>query len=301
MIQVKAGKRKVVASALTFCFFLQQSFCLQVAATNISGVTGNNGIFNIDPTASNGDIGFRKYQDFDLSKGDIANLIFHDYTSGKDISTFVNFVDNTINIQGIVNAVNANGALNGGGHAVFVSPNGMIVGSSGVINVGSLSVLTPEQQSYEKYKSDLSNPSLIKDYESRLSTPGNGSVTIDGKVLARDFININAADVNISNSGVLLAGVKDNTKLLSNLQAEKLFNQLVNTENVNTANQFANDKGSIVITSYGDNGGTNISGIMKNFAKGDTSIINTGSNGIKIDNTADISNANGSVNIKNSV
>ena len=61
MIRIKAGKRKAVASALTFCFFLQQSFCMQVLATNIGGVTGQNGVYNIEPTATNGDIGFRKF------------------------------------------------------------------------------------------------------------------------------------------------------------------------------------------------------------------------------------------------
>ena len=147
MIQVKSAKRKVVASALTFCFFLQQSFCLQVVATQISGVEGNNGIFNIDPTAMNGDVGFRKYKDFNLSEGDIANLIFH--LQGKDLSTFVNLVDNTVNVNGIVNSVNKNGAFNDG-HVVFVSPNGMVVGASGVLNVGSLSVMTPEQNTYER-------------------------------------------------------------------------------------------------------------------------------------------------------
>ncbi len=76
MIKIKAEKRKAVASALTFCFFLQQSFCLQVLATQISGTTGNNGIYNITPTAMNGDIGFRKYKDFNLSEGDVANLIY---------------------------------------------------------------------------------------------------------------------------------------------------------------------------------------------------------------------------------
>ena len=84
MLQIKHGKRKVVASALTFCFFLQQSFCLQVLATNITGagVTQNGNIFDIRPDASNGDIGYRKGQNFDLSKGDIANLIFHDDVKG---------------------------------------------------------------------------------------------------------------------------------------------------------------------------------------------------------------------------
>ena len=135
MIKVKAGQRKVVASALTFCFFLQQSFCLQVMATQISGVTGVNGIYNIDPTAINGDIGFRKYDHFDLSQGDVANLIFNNLTNGKDINTFINLVDNQINIQGIVNSVTKDGNFNPSGHAVFVSPNGMVVGTSGVLRI----------------------------------------------------------------------------------------------------------------------------------------------------------------------
>ena len=307
MIRVKAGKRKVVASALTFCFFLQQSFCLQVVATNISGIEGNNGIYNIDPSAINGDIGFRKYHDFELSSGDIANLIFHNATSGQDISTFVNLVDNQINIQGIVNSVNKSGEFTNG-NVVFVSPNGMLVGSSGVLNVGSLSVMTPDSQAYEKYKSDLSRPSLIQDYESRLSVPGTGTVQIDGKVLARNAIDINAANVNITDSALMMAGVKDSTKILSNMQAENLFNKLVNTDNLNPANGFSNDNGSIVIKSYGSDGGTNIAGSMKNFGKGNIEITNTGSKGINISGSSIngngdtlLVNNNGAVNISGSL
>ena len=296
MIQIKAGKRKVVASLLTFCFFLQQSFCLQVLATNISGVNGNNGVFDITPTAKNpaGDIGFRKYQNFELSEGDIANLIFH--LQGQDLSKFVNLVDNTINIQGIVNAVNKNGDFTNG-HAVFISPNGMIVGASGVLNVGSLSVLTPDQVSYDKYKSDLSRPSLIADYESRLGQ-GNGTVQIDGKVLARDLVDIKAADVNISQNAAVMAGVKDATKLISKAQAEALFNQLVKADNTVSGNSFANDSGTIKITSYGTNGGVNVAGTMKNFGAGNTEITNSGSKGISV--SGSISNGNGSTTLTNS-
>lgn len=296
MIRVKAGKRKVVASALTFCFFLQQSFCLQVMATTITGIEGNNGIFNIDPSAINGDIGFRKYKDFDLSAGDIANLIFHNSTKGQDISTFINLVDNQINIQGIVNSVSKNGDFTNG-NVVFVSPNGMIVGSSGVLNVGSLSVMTPDSEAYEKYKSDLSRPSLIKDWESKLSAPGTGTVQIDGMVLARNDVNINAANINISDNALVMAGVNDATKILSNRQAENLFNKLVNTDNLNTANEFVNDNGSIVIKSYGPNGGTSVSGTMKNFSKGDIEITNSGSKGINI--SGKISNGNGNTLLVN--
>ncbi|MBQ3819333.1 hypothetical protein II810_02690, partial [bacterium] len=124
MIRTKSAKRKAIASALTFCFFLQQSFCLQVLATNISGAQydSTTGTYNVGPAARNGDIGFRKYANFDLSDGDILNMIFQNKTDGVDINTFVNMVDSQINIQGILNAVNAAGALKENGHVVLVSP-----------------------------------------------------------------------------------------------------------------------------------------------------------------------------------
>lgn len=80
----------------------------------------------------------------------------------------------------------------------------------------------------------------------------------------------------------MMAGVKDSTKILSNMQAENLFNKLVNTDNLNPANGFSNDNGSIVIKSYGSDGGTNIAGSMKNFGKGNIEVTNTGSKGINI-------------------
>ena len=312
MIKIKAGQRKVVASALTFCFFLQQSFCLQVLATQISGVTGVNGVYNIDPTAINGDIGFRKYDHFDLSQGDVANLIFNNLTNGKDINTFINLVDNQINIQGIVNSVTKDGNFNPGGHAVFVSPNGMVVGSSGVLNVGSLSVLTPESNTYEAYKSNLRDsnkaPSLLKNYREELSAHGTGVVTIDGSVLARNLVDINAADVNIANSALVMAGVNDSTKLTSNAQAKALFDKLVNTDNLNPANSFRNDNGSIKIESYGANGGTAIAGNMKNFGSGNIEITNSGAKGINIsgktsnaDGNTLLVNSNGEVNVSGNV
>ena len=302
MIQIKAGKRKMVASALTFCFFLQQSFCMQVMATTISGATGVNGVYNIDPTAfsQDGSVGYRKYYKFNLDQGDTANLIF-DKTNMK---TFINLVDNRININGVLNTVNKSGNFNNG-HAIFVSPEGMVVGSSGVLNVGSLSVLTPDSTSYEQYKMDVANPSLTTDYASRLNR-GTGSVKVDGRVLARNFVDINAADVDISNNALVMAGVKDSSTLLSaSNRGEELFNQLVKTDNLVTGNQFANSQGNIKITSYGDNGGTVVSGLMKNFGKGDTTITNYGSKGINVTaenvnyNYGTIQNGNGNTILTN--
>ena len=70
---------------------------------------GNNGVYNINPTAMipKTDIGYRKYKDFVLDKDDVANLIFK--YGNNDINTFLNLVDNQININGLVNPITDNG------------------------------------------------------------------------------------------------------------------------------------------------------------------------------------------------
>ena len=63
-----------------------------VSASNITGVEGVPGvggvgnIFDIDPSQVNGSVGYRQYDDFQLSAGDIANLI---YKYGTEISTLL--------------------------------------------------------------------------------------------------------------------------------------------------------------------------------------------------------------------
>ena len=77
--------KRITAAALTALFLSHQTLMLSAVASEITGVTGNNGVYNINPSAvitKNGkltDIGYRKYIDFNLDKGDIANLIFKWY------------------------------------------------------------------------------------------------------------------------------------------------------------------------------------------------------------------------------
>ena len=55
-------QRRILASLMTGVFVLQQTMTLSVVASDISGVTGVNGIYNIDPTKTDGAVGFRQYQ-----------------------------------------------------------------------------------------------------------------------------------------------------------------------------------------------------------------------------------------------
>ncbi len=120
-------RRRIIVSLLSLTLITTQ-----VMASDISGIEGPNGVFNINPQDIIKDIGFRHYENFHLSEGDIANLIFK--YGEENVSKFVNFVDNTININGILNTMRDGNFYNG--HAIFVSPNGMVVGASGVLNVG---------------------------------------------------------------------------------------------------------------------------------------------------------------------
>ena len=129
--------QKFTASMIVFGMFL---FGLpsSVIASEISGVTATGNTYNIEASKVSGSTGFREYDKFNLSKGDIANLIYKD-----NYSKFVNLVDKQVVIDGILNTMKNNNFYNG--HAIFVSPNGVVIGSSGILNVGSLTLMAPSQ------------------------------------------------------------------------------------------------------------------------------------------------------------
>ena len=176
MYKSKIRQRRRVVATFLVAAFLGHQMILPVLASDISNVTGENGVYTIDPTAINSDVGFRKYNRFELSQGDIANFIMN--YDGTDISKFVNLVNNKIDINGIVNTLRADGTFANNGGLVFISPEGMVVGSSGVLNVGSLSVLTPTQEDYENFKGNiLTTPTLYNDLRTLRNSQGTGTVT----------------------------------------------------------------------------------------------------------------------------
>ena len=247
------SKRKLLAAVLSVSFVIQQSALMNVMATDITGVTGNNGVYNINPADIKGDIGFRQYENFNLSKGDIANLIFK--YGAENISKFINLVDNQININGIVNSMRDNQFYNG--HAVFISPNGMVVGASGVLNVGSLSVMTPSQSAYKRYLNGGFNEDI-----SSLER-GTADVKIDGKVFTNGDINIIARDAAVNSKGALIAGVNNGQLITTNNGADILFNSLVNTSNIKTADKIALENGNIMIKTDVRDGGIDIAGLIR--------------------------------------
>lgn len=179
------------------------------------------------------------------------------------------------------------------GHAIFISPNGMVVGESGVLNVGSLSVLTPSNSTYDKLKA---NPTAMKLKDVQNET--NADILIRGKVLARDNVNLQGAHVILPEGSTILNGVQDNVVIKTQEQAnEILFKNLVNTLDMNTGETEIRD-GKIVIKSDAKEGGINIRGDVYNMNKGSIKVVNNqGTDGIKV--TGGVYNKNGDLALVN--
>ncbi len=304
--------KKLISAVLCVLFLAQQTMFVPVIASEITGVEGTpieggNQQFDIRPEFNHGDTGFRHYNDFKLDQGDIANLIFA-LKNGGDISKFVNLVDSQIIINGIVNSVLNNGDFNPGGHVIFVSPNGMVVGASGVLNVGALTAIAPTQSSFDAVKEIYTpnwethrepaspvlsiingnhinedgtlgaqrtdNEQVDFDINSLKLADQTGDVTVNGKIFARDGVEITARHIKVaqdktvpnSDKAAIFAGIsKDdadkNMKIASAQQAKQLFNALVNN-NIENGAGFANENGKIVIKAQSVKNLTNESGAI---------------------------------------
>ena len=286
MLYKKLNKR-IYAGFLVFCM-LFWNVPLTALATNITGVEGNNGVYNIEGQKFSGSTQFRQYNNFELSKGDVANLIYR-----NGYNKFVNLVNSQININGIVNTMQNNNFYNG--HAIFVSPLGMVVGASGVLNVGSLSVLTPTQSKYNSFLNSY-NADNLSGYEYNASnykalvTDSQGNIIINGKILARDEVNLYGDNITIqgtsNDKAGIVAGWNDSNTKFNNIDSAKtVFNNLVSNNITDTTN-FALQNGKIKIVASKKSG--------MNDAAGDVSTniniknANLGSNEIDIKSNAEV-------------
>lgn len=287
--------------------------CANATSTIDGFANGSNGTFNIDPAKINGDVGYRKYNNFTVGEGDVANLIFK-YQNTKDINTFINLVQNGVNVNGILNTMRDGNFYNG--HAVFISPNGLTVGASGVLNVGTLSVTTPTTSAYNKLLTEYAagNYENINNVSHLLNgTTNAGTISIDGKVFARNGVQLRGSDINVGVNGGILNGVNTTEAFSTQARAAELFNTLVNTTGIQNASAFTQNGSNIQLKTASGAGGINIQGKVVNGAaiagKKDSGlyITNNGTNGTKISglvqstNELNVYNKAGELNIGGTV
>lgn len=202
-----------IISAVTAAGFIMQPIVgfaqsiIRQDGTNL----GNNQVTDIwAEKVINDNVAINRFQQFQLDAGKIANMYFNELNrQDADVNNLVNFVDTRIDINGTVNAIQ-NSQI--GGNLFFLSKEGMAVGKSGVINTGSLYVMTPTQDyiknmkvvagtadaaTAEKELNAITN--ITKDANAWQAIPVNtsGTITVLGKVNATNEVQMRAAKIGV--------------------------------------------------------------------------------------------------------
>lgn len=158
-----------IISAVTAAGFIMQPFT--AFAGEIIKPGGNNlindKVANIWADKVVGNAAVNVFDKFNLSANEIANMYFGTSKENHNAENLVNFVNDRIDINGTVNAIQNNKI---GGNLFFLSKEGMAVGKSGVINTGSLYVMTPVERIY-----DITSPEHNYSYEALKGTFDSGS------------------------------------------------------------------------------------------------------------------------------
>ena len=192
------------------------------AGTTITS-SQNNLHHDISTSHINGSVAANKFTQFQVGEKHLVDM--HLPTNTNHL---VNFVDNKISVNGTVNALKEKKI---GGNLYFVSPQGMIVGKTGVINAGSLTAVITTDDAYKKY-SELSDKKLPlglgQKEEEALATlqkmqqgevPLNpaGVITVNGSINTGNRITLAASQIHLE-SGTKLSNLETDFKDLVHIK-----------------------------------------------------------------------------------
>lgn len=132
--------------------------------------------------------GLSVFKEYTLDANKIANMHFNKLGGADTAEDLINIVQSKIDINGTVNAVKNNQI---GGNLYFLSKDGIVVGKTGVINAGSLTLMTPNAKAIDALSGNsieegklqnylISNYNKIVNHEVALNR--TGSITIDGHI-----------------------------------------------------------------------------------------------------------------------
>jgi filamentous hemagglutinin family protein len=237
----KKGRRAPRPSLLAMS--LAALFGVHATPTHAAGIvlTGrtatqlqvNGNVTNITTGTIAGGAGVNAFSTFDVDRAKTVNLVVP-----SNAKALLNLVyDAPININGTVNSLK-DGKV--GGNVIFADPHGMIVGSSGVLNVGSLTVTTPTKQFMDgviDVKGNVSELAVSQMITGQVTNSTDGVIHIDGAVNALQKISLHAAKVAVA--GTLKAG--------PDVLHQAAFYGSVNADNLQQAGGMVEHNGEIDI------------------------------------------------------
>lgn len=271
-----ATLQKVVSTVTAMGFVLQPVAAM--AQTVINPVKGgatvetNGHVTNVwAGTVVNDRVALNVFKQFDVSANDIANMYFKEKNGNAEAPNLVNMVGSRININGTVNAIHNNKI---GGNLYFLSSDGIAVGAGGVVNAGTLTLMTPSDRFMktamaaagtdgvltdatnavinifdDNYNVDVDtfkNSYLFNNWKKfqkmEIAMNKSGTITVNGTINTIDGIRMKAAHINIGKE------LDSDGKIIKNATAKAVLNSgivdfkdIVNIKGTN--NQAAVDAG----------------------------------------------------------
>ena len=246
-----ATLQKVVSTVTAMGFVLQPVAAM--AQTVINPVKGgatvetNGHVTNVWAGTVVNDVALNVFKQFDVGANDIANMYFKEKDGSTEASNLVNMVGSRININGTVNAIR-NKKI--GGNLYFLSSDGIAVGAGGVVNAGTLTLMTPSDRFMktamaaagtdgvltdatnavinifdDNYKVDVDtfkNYYLINNWNKfqkmEIAMNKSGTITVNGTINTIDGIRMKAAHINIGKE------LDSNGKIIKNATAKAVLN-----------------------------------------------------------------------------
>lgn len=226
-----ATLQKVVSTVTAMGFVLQPVAAM--AQTVINPVQGGATVDKVNGHVTNvwagtvvNDVALNVFKQFDVGANDIANMYFKEKDGNVEASNLVNMVGSRININGTVNAIR-NKKIDG--NLYFLSSDGIAVGAGGVVNAGTLTLMTPSDRFMktamaaagtdgvltdatnavinifdDNYKVDVDtfkNSYLINNWNKfqkmEIAMNKSGTITVNGTINTVDGIRMKAAHINI--------------------------------------------------------------------------------------------------------
>ena len=205
--------QKIISAVTAAGFIMQpivgfaQSITKADSALQNTIINKGNGVTDIwaDRVVDNAAVNV--FQDFQLDANNIANMYFKTQQGTEWKDNLVNFVNTRIDINGTVNAIQ-NSQI--GGNLFFLSQDGMAVGKSGVINTGSLYVMTPtadfmdrittvggtaDAGTAEENLAHITNITTDANAWQTIPVNTSGTITVLGQVNATNEVQMRAAKI----------------------------------------------------------------------------------------------------------
>lgn len=176
---------------------------LEAAVTVTNGWThtkistsGNVADITTGKIVADGKIGVNRFAEFAVAQNHIVNLKLP-----GSAGNLLNFVETGIEVNGTVNSVVGNAV---GGNLFFVTPQGMTVGKTGVINAGSLTAVVTTQDAFKEWTTESMGtlPNVTTKLLDKMQTgevPINpaGVITVEGSINAGNRIVLAASKIDV--------------------------------------------------------------------------------------------------------